>query len=134
MLSRFHRKLGVVLGLFSILMAMLAPEISHVLAANRASNALTEILASASCSAQSAPGKAAESGHGKRVPGAGLADCQVCGYCNLLAHLPALPLARPVAFAATVWTLQIVNAKRLDGVERTPRHAHAQPRAPPFFS
>jgi hypothetical protein len=84
MLARFHLKIGSLLGLLAILTATFAPSVSQTLAANRDGTALSAAL----CSAQSTPDDAPDS-HG--VSHSLASRLQACGYCNLLAHMPALP-------------------------------------------
>ncbi|WP_371881504.1 DUF2946 domain-containing protein [Caballeronia sp. S22] len=126
MLSRFHRKIGCLLGLLAILMSTLAPTVSHALAASRDGTALSGAL----CSAQSTPGDPL----GSRDVSHSLAShWQACGYCNLLAHMPALPSVQPT-FAVTVWAIQHRVATRFESVRRVLPFTAAQPRAPPVSS
>jgi hypothetical protein len=125
MLSRFYRKLGSLVGLFAILMATLAPTISQAVAESRNPAGILDIL----CTAQAPPA----GGHvGKSDPS--LADhMQACGYCSLLAHMPALPMVPP-SFASTVWAIQHPVATRFESVRRILAFTAAQPRAPPLSS
>jgi hypothetical protein len=126
MLSCFYRKLGSLLGLFAILMATLAPTISQAVAESRNPAGILDIL----CSAQTAPA----GGHVGKSDPSSLADhMQACGYCNLLAHMPALPTVTP-SFASTVWAIQHPVATRFESVRRILAFTAAQPRAPPLSS
>lgn len=54
-----------------------------------------------------------------------------CGYCSLLAHMPAVPSAEAL-FSVTVRALQQTVATRFESVQRVEPLTFAQPRAPPF--
>jgi len=123
MVARFHRKIGSLMGLLAILMAIFAPAVSQTLAANRNGSALSAALCSTRSTSADAPAN--------DDPAHSMASHQhVCGYCNLLAHLPALPGAQPVfAIAASQIRQRIAN--RFVSARRVPSFAAAQPRAPP---
>ncbi|MFP3614726.1 DUF2946 domain-containing protein [Paraburkholderia sp. SIMBA_050] len=123
MLARFHLKIGSLLGLLAILMATFAPTVSQTLAASRDGRALSTTL----CSAQSSPDDAPDS-HGASHSLA--SHLQACGYCNLLAHMPALP-GVPVAFAVVVWAILHPISTRFESIRRVLPFVAAQPRAPP---
>jgi len=123
MLRGFCRKLGCLLGLLAILMAMLAPTVSHALADHHEAGRHPASM----CPEHSMSGNASGSEH-TPYPLAG--HWQACGYCNLLAHTPVMPSVQP-AFAATVWAIQHRVATRFESVRRVEPLASAQPRAPP---
>ncbi|WP_027803817.1 DUF2946 domain-containing protein [Paraburkholderia dilworthii] len=126
MLSCFCRKLSFCLGLLAILMATLAPTVSHALAGRNEA-----VLSPASlCSADSTPGD--PSGNEDTSHSLG-AHWHACGYCNLIAHMPVLPSAQP-EFAVTVWVIQHRVATRFESIRRVEPLASAQPRAPPVSS
>lgn len=123
MLSRLSRKLGCVLGLLAILMATLAPTVSHALVDHHAAG----LHPASHCSAHSTPGNAPVL---KETHHSLIAHLQACGYCNLLAHTPVLPSVEP-AFVVTASLIQHRVATRFDSVRRIEPLASAQPRAPP---
>ncbi|WP_233864363.1 DUF2946 domain-containing protein [Paraburkholderia adhaesiva] len=123
MLSRFRQKLGCFLGLLAILMATLAPTVSQALPGTHEAG----LHPGSHCFAHSTPGVTPDNG-GTSHALAG--HWQACGYCNLLAHMPALPSVEP-AFAVTVWAIQHRVATRFESVRRVDPLASAQPRAPP---
>ncbi|MFP3564601.1 DUF2946 domain-containing protein [Paraburkholderia sp. SIMBA_030] len=122
MLRLIHRKIGSILGLLAILMATLAPTVSHTLAADERSEAFPGAL----CSAQS-PGS-------DELPSPEKAThWQACAYCGLLAHMPVLP-SGTVAFAPTDWAIQPTAVPQFQSIRRVFPFTAAQPRAPPFSS
>jgi hypothetical protein len=126
MLSRFHRKIGSLLGLLAILMATLAPTISHVLTASLDDAVLSGSL----CSAQSAPGDASGS---EDISHALTAHWQACGYCSLLFHTPVISGVQ-ATFAVAVQAVQQPIETRFESVRRVEPLTPAQPRAPPVLS
>lgn len=120
MFVRRHSKLLSLFGLLAILMATLAPTISHLLAAGRATAPLctTQTLTAASQLGNHGPSHAAMSG------------ADDCGYCSLLAHMPAVPPA-PARFAVTVRAIAQAKATRFEAVRLASITTAAQPRAPP---
>ncbi|WP_345814310.1 DUF2946 domain-containing protein [Paraburkholderia sp. PREW-6R] len=160
-MSRFHRKIGSWLGLFAILMATLAPTISHTLAALHACAALAgehcdmPSMSSMSsmdsmpsmqeaASVDEAPPVSdppddsgiprADRGHHTH-PGSQTAmpDGDACGYCSLLAHLPVMPSVA-ARFVITIRALEHTVATRFESVRRAEPLTSAQPRAPPFIA
>jgi hypothetical protein len=121
MLSRFHRKIGFMLGLLAILLVTFAPIVSQTLAQSG-----HHAHSHSFCSAQPSPDEA--TGHHSS-----LHDGQACGYCHLLTHAPALPSALAV-LAFTVWAVQHRTATRFKSLRRVLTLTIAQPRAPPFTS
>jgi len=126
MLSRFHRKIGSLLGLLAILMATLAPTISHTLTASRDDAALSGSL----CSAQSAPDDTSGSEDASHSLAA---HWQACGYCSLLFHTPFISGA-PATFAVAVQAVRQPVEIRFESVRRVEPLTPAQPRAPPVLS
>jgi hypothetical protein len=123
MLARARHRLGSWIGLLAILMATLAPTISHLLAANR----LPDVL----CSVRAAND---DGGSGHESPQhsiTGLSDD--CGYCNLLAHIPVVP-AIEAPFVAIAWAIEHRKATRIKSVRRLEPLTASQPRAPPVLS
>ncbi|WP_175108439.1 DUF2946 domain-containing protein [Pararobbsia alpina] len=126
MLSRFNRKIGSFLGLLAILMVTFAPTISQAVAASRDLSALPDALCSAHATSDHQQDNTPD-------PHSIAAHWQACGYCNLLAHMPALPTVQ-ATFAATVWAIQHRIATRFESVRRIASFTAAQPRAPPVSS
>jgi len=56
-----------------------------------------------------------------------------CGYCSLLAHMPAVTGVE-TPFAVTVWSIQHRVATRFESVRRAEPLTFAQARAPPVSS
>jgi hypothetical protein len=151
MLSRFHRKIGSWLGLFAILMATLAPTISHSLAARNGGEAgmggehcsmpsmasMPDTGAMSSMhSMHSMPSmhdQASDDPGSKHAQHAALSDGDACGYCSLLAHMPAVPSVEALFFV-TVRAVQHTVATRFERVRRVEPLTFAQPRAPPSAS
>ncbi|MFL9953839.1 DUF2946 domain-containing protein [Paraburkholderia nemoris] len=154
MLSRFYRKIGSWLGLFAILMATLAPTISHSLAARSGGEAgmggehcsmpsmasMPDMGAMSSMhSMSSMPSMHAQalddpgSKHAQHTQHAAMSDGDACGYCSLLAHMPAVPSVEALFFV-TVRAVQHTVATRFERVRRVEPLTFAQPRAPPFPS
>lgn len=128
-MSRFYRKLGGLLGLFAILMATLAPTISHTLAAGRAHDDLAGMHCDMPSMQHDTPSDEADSDRHSTLSG----DMQDCGYCSLLAHLPVMPSVQAL-FAVTIRAIQQRVAVRFNSVRRIETFNSAQPRAPPFPS
>lgn len=123
MLNRFCRKLGCLLGLLAILMATLAPTVSHALVEHHEAGPHP----ASHCATHSAHGN---SPGDKATSHAMVAHLQACGYCNLLAHTPVLPSVES-APAVTVCLIEHRVAPRFDDVYRVEPLASALPRAPP---
>lgn len=147
-MSRFYQKIGSWLGLLAILMATLAPTISHSLAArsgdesemqgvrcpmpsmpSMASAPVMDSMASMPAMQHDATNPAT----GKHAQHTAMSDGDACGYCSLLAHMPVVPSVEAL-FAVTVRALQHAVATRFESVERVEPLTFAQPRAPPFTS
>ncbi|CAB3717760.1 hypothetical protein LMG24238_04654 [Paraburkholderia sediminicola] len=151
MLSRFHRKIGSWLGLFAILMATLAPTISHSLAARNAGEAgmegehcsmpsmasMSDMEAISSMPSMHAMPSmhdpASDDPGSKHAQHSATSDGDACGYCSLLAHMPAVPSVEALFFV-TVRAVQHTVATRFERVRRVEPLTFAQPRAPPFAS
>lgn len=153
-MSRFYRKIGSWLGLFAILMATLAPTISHTLAARADEGAMSDehcdmpsmasvgsmdamrkdmpdALSAVSGTSGQAAGK--DTGHTGHTGHTAMSDGDACGYCSLLAHMPAVPSVEAL-FVVAVRALQHTVATRFESVRRVEPLTFAQPRAPPFAS
>lgn len=125
-MGRFYRKIGSLLGLLAILMATLAPTISHTLAADLERTAMPPVH----CDMPSMQGEA----HGEKAGQHPLmSNGQDCGYCGLLAHMPTVPSV-PALFSVTVQVIQHRVATRFESVRRVEPLTSAQPRAPPVLS
>ncbi|WP_408215956.1 DUF2946 domain-containing protein [Paraburkholderia sediminicola] len=147
-MSRFYRKIGSWLGLFAILMATLAPTISHTLAARSDESAMSaehcDMPSMASMGsmdsmqddmpdATSVTSNASDQAGDKHTQHTVMSDGDACGYCSLLAHMPAVPSVEAL-FVVTVRALQHTVATRFESVRRVEPLTFAQPRAPPFAS
>ncbi|PRY01159.1 DUF2946 domain-containing protein [Paraburkholderia sp. BL25I1N1] len=153
-MSRFYRNIGSWLGLFAILMATLAPTISHTLAARADEDAMSDEhcdmpsmasmgsmdsmrkdMPDASSVVSGTSGQAAgkDSGHTDHTGHTAMSDGDACGYCSLLAHMPAVPSVEAL-FVVAVRALQHTVATRFESVRRVEPLTFAQPRAPPFAS
>ncbi|AOI43071.1 hypothetical protein WG70_26480 [Burkholderia oklahomensis EO147] len=126
MRSLLHRKIGSMLGLLAILMATLAPTVSHTLSN---SHHFSE-LPSAFCSAQD--GTDATSSDSSPSSEKAV-HWQACAYCGLLAHTPAVP-STTAAFTPTIWTVRATAAAPISPPRRVFPLTAAQPRAPPVLS
>lgn len=124
-MTRFHQKIASLLGLLAILMVTLAPTVSQALAASRSA----ADPAAALCSVH--PRAAADDdARDESNPHSLAAHWHACGYCNLLAHTPALPTPA-VALAVTAATREQQAVVRFETLRRIVVHTAAQPRAPP---
>jgi len=140
-LRRFQRKIGSWLGLIAILMASLAPTISHTLAARADRDPMSAVLCSAASmgSMDAISSIPDESAHVPAAPDdspskhAQMSDGDACGYCSLLAHLPVLPSVEAL-FLVAVRVTQHTVAVRFDSTRRVEPLTFAQPRAPPSAS
>ncbi|WP_404935674.1 DUF2946 domain-containing protein [Paraburkholderia fungorum] len=159
-MSRSYQKIGSWLGLLAILMATLAPTISHSLAARSgdesemqgarcpmpsmpsmpsmasapAMESMDSMDSMASMSAMPAmQHDASNPATGKHAQHTVMSDGDACGYCSLLAHMPVVPSVEAL-FSVTVRALQHTVATRFESVERVEPLTFAQPRAPPLTS
>jgi Protein of unknown function (DUF2946) len=126
MLSRFHQKIGSILGLLAILMATLAPTVSQALAASRDENTMTGMHCSMPSMQDNAPDNTSDT-HSLA------SHWEACGYCSLLAHIPVVPSVQ-ASLVITVQAIQHRVATRFESVRRVEPLTSAQPRAPPFSS
>lgn len=151
MLSRLSRKIGSWLGLLAILMATLAPTVSQTLAAranddapahtHRSTASMREMSSMDDDSACAAPASHPDPVHKHTQQHtqkhtqrhAQASDGDACGYCNLLAHLPALP-AVEAAVVVALRAREHAGATRFESVRRIAAPGFAQPRAPPAVS
>lgn len=159
--------IGSWLGLFAILMATLAPTVSHTLAAWRSASGMQDEhcamvsmapmdgMASmpdmpdmpdmpgmhhgsrmhdmAGKPASNAIVKAASNQATDTHTHTAASDGDACGYCSLLAHMPAVPSVEALFFV-TVRAIQLRVAVRFERVRRVEPLTSAQPRAPPLHS
>ncbi len=156
-MSRFYRKIGSWLGLFAILMATLAPTISHTLAARSDESAMSgehcdmpsmastgsmdslDSMPSMDAMQDDAPDASSVASATSGQPGSdhtrhtAMSGGDACGYCSLLAHMPVVPSVEGL-FVVTVRALQHTAATRFESVRRVEPLTFAQPRAPPFTS
>jgi hypothetical protein len=152
--SRFYRKIGSWLGLFAILMATLAPTISHTLAARSDESAMSakhcdmpsmasmgsmdsmdsmDSMQDDTPDATSVTSIAPDPAGDKHADHTAMSDGDPCGYCSLLAHMPAVPSVEAL-FVVTVRAVQHTVATRFESVRRVEPLTFAQPRAPPSAS
>ncbi|WP_408252976.1 DUF2946 domain-containing protein [Paraburkholderia xenovorans] len=150
-MSRFYRKIGSWLGLFAILMATLAPTISHTLAARSDESGMSaehcdmpsmasmgsmdsmDSMQDDTPDATSVTSSAPDPAGGKHTDHAAMSHGDLCGYCSLLAHMPAVPSVEAL-FVVTVRAVQHTVATRFESVRRVEPLTFAQARAPPSAS
>jgi hypothetical protein len=146
--------MGSLLGLLAILMATLAPTISHMLAANLASDATLQThcdmpsmqhgmtgdamagmdnMAGMDGMDNAVAGRADKQADKSSSRHASMPDGDDCGYCSLLAHMPAVPTVQALFFV-TIRSIQHRAATRFESVRRVEPLTFAQPRAPPAVS
>ncbi|WP_109481296.1 DUF2946 domain-containing protein [Paraburkholderia sp. C35] len=123
MRSRFFRFTGSFIGLLAILMATLAPTISHSLAAMHGGG--ESGMHCSMPSMQHDAGQDASHTH-TSMPGG-----DACGYCSLLAHMPAV-VAPQLVFTQIIQVVLQRIATRFESVRLVEPLAPGQPRAPPF--
>jgi hypothetical protein len=126
MLSRFHNKIGSILGLLAIVMATLAPTVSQALAASRGENGMSGVHCSMPSMQDDAPDDKSDT-HSL------MSHWDACGYCSLLAHMPVVPSVQ-ASLVITARAIQHRVATRFESVRRVEPLTSAQPRAPPFSS
>jgi hypothetical protein len=126
MVSLFHRKIGSILGLLAILMATLAPTVSHVLAGHERVDGLLATYCSAKATSDDGATDQAPD-HQAAFHG------QACAYCGLLAHMPVLPSGKS-DLVPGVWATHRAAMLRLPQVRGIFLFTAAQPRAPPLSS
>ncbi|AOJ80283.1 hypothetical protein WS86_06370 [Burkholderia savannae] len=121
-----HRKIGSLLGLFAILMATLAPTVSHSLSNSRHSGTLPGAVCSARDGSNATPSDTSSSSE-KAI------HEQACAYCGLLAHVPVVPSAT-AEFAPENGARHASSAAPVQPIRRRVPFTTAQPRAPPALS
>lgn len=128
-MRRFHFRLGSLLGTLALLMATLAPVVSHLLAANT--------LPAAQSAVERAPcGMPSMERHVHGASGgadthAAPGDMQDCGYCSFFAHLPVVP-GVPVTLLLVGRLVQSRIAAQFESVRLVAPASHIQARAPPL--
>ncbi|EIN03214.1 hypothetical protein WQE_00090 [Paraburkholderia hospita] len=122
MRSRFFRLTGSFLGLLAILIATLAPTVSHSLA-------MLHGQSDAHCSMPSMQHEASYGSPNAHWP---ISDGEACGYCSLLAHMPAV-IAPRLVFSQIVQVVLHQRATRFESVQLIELRTPGQPRAPPFL-
>lgn len=122
--------LALWMACFAILMAALAPSISHMLASKDGGSAIAEICSVAGISIVSLDQNGAVKKPAPPGSGMNMADCP---YCVLHADMPALP---PSAFAMLPLDAPVALAPQLFYQSPSPLFAWAPPqsRAPPALS
>lgn len=134
-MRRIHLTLGSLLGTLALLMATLAPVVSHLLAAQA-----TPAMHSASpCGMPSMQGDMHAAmqmqGHTHGMQGhddlhaSGSMDD--CGYCSFFAHLPAVT-GVPVPLFVVARLVQSRIATRFESVRLAAPASHSHARAPPL--
>jgi Protein of unknown function (DUF2946) len=125
MFHRRLRKIGSLLGLLAILMATLAPAVSHALASHdRLAQALNTY-----CSTDPAFTDAGTGTSPHSIP----LHWQACAYCSLLAHSPLLSASTATLVSApSDFPLAAVVTR--DDIRARWVFTAAQPRAPPSLS
>lgn len=127
---RFHRASRVLtswIAALAILMAAVAPSISHALGAKTGASWI-EICTSAGAKWVQ-PGDRAD----KKAPAGKTHPFEHCPYCSLHANATAIPAA-PAVLALTISASDLLPAAFLLAPRTLYAWASAQPRAPPQFS
>ena len=133
MRRRLVRKFASLIGLLAILMTTLAPAVSQTLALSARTNAQTNAIIGAHCSA--IPGSAIPASqtrvedHQPSHHAMG-GHWDACGYCNFAAHSPAAALSVNALSAHLAATTLAAMAPTQSAAPRAPLFT-AQPRAPP---
>lgn len=137
--NRCRQKIGVVLGIFAILLSVVAPTISQALRGASAEGTHHALHAHhahhshhthpATVASHLAQAEAAAHHHGSDSwPG-----CDACPYCSLIAHTPMLPGA-PVAFGIPAQPAGFAAPVAAAAFRPYTVLTRAQPRAPPVLS
>ncbi|SIT51678.1 conserved exported hypothetical protein [Paraburkholderia piptadeniae] len=123
---------GSFLGLLAILMAMLAPAVSHSLAALHGGG--ESGMHCSMLSMQHAMHHRMDQGtqHDHPQAHAPMPDGDVCGYCSLLAHMPAV-LVPQLAFTQLTQAVLHRSVTRFESVRLVEPLTPGQPRAPPVL-
>jgi hypothetical protein len=114
---------GSFLGLLAILMATLAPAISHSLAATHGGESGMHCLMPSM--QHNAPD--AQSHAHALIP-----DGDACGYCSLLAHMPAV-IAPQLVFMQVIQAVLHRSATPYESIRLVEPLKPGQPRAPPIL-
>lgn len=128
-MRRFHLRLGSLLGTFALLVATLAPVVSHLLAA-QAMQMATGSVERAPCGMPSM----ARHVHGTAASHANNSmsgDMQDCGYCSFFAHLPVVS-GVPVALFVVGRLVQARIEAQFESVRLVAPASHIHARAPPL--
>jgi Protein of unknown function (DUF2946) len=154
MFARVHLRIGSLIGLLAILMATLAPTISHIVAARRgmdASSAIDSMPTHSMGAMLFMPLHSMGAMHsmhsmhemhemhdrreraGESMPHSSAPNGDDCGYCSFFAHLPAVP-AIETPFLAIAWAIEHRKATRFESIRRHEALTSYQSRAPPAFS
>ncbi|MEX3955304.1 DUF2946 domain-containing protein [Trinickia sp. EG282A] len=146
MFARAHSKIGSVIGLFAILMATLAPTISHIVAASRRADTVCAVhsmhMQSMGPMHDMARMHMAHMMHmmhesnvctNDSTPHSATTHGDDCGYCSLFAHTPAVPTIA-IPFSAIAWAIEHCKAMRFESIRRHEPLTSSQPRAPPVSS
>lgn len=143
MLSRLSRKIGCWLGLLAILLTTLAPTVSQTLAvcadhaamrpAHPTMASMDDMSAMDDDDACATPPATPERTHQHPDTHTQMSNGDACGYCSLLAHLPAMPAVESL-FVVAVRAREHAVATRFESVRRVVALSFAQPRAPPVAS
>ncbi|WP_267904746.1 DUF2946 domain-containing protein [Paraburkholderia acidiphila] len=128
-MRRFHLRLGSLLGTLALLMATLAPVVSHLLSA-QAMQMAPGTVERAPCGmpsmARHVHGASGEAGT-HATPG----DMQDCGYCSFFAHLPVVS-GVPVALFVVGKLVQARIEAQFESVRLAAPASHIHARAPPL--
>lgn len=125
MRSRFLHATGSFLGLLAILLMALVPVFSHALSSARESDGEIGMHCSM-------PSMQPASQHDHADTHGTLLHFDACGYCSLLAHMPAI-VASPLVFAQVVQAVMHTVATRFESARLAEPLRPGQARAPPVL-
>jgi hypothetical protein len=125
MRSRVLRTTGSFLGLLAILLMALAPVFSHTLSSMHEADGELGMHCSM-------PSMQSAAQHDRAGANGTLLHLDACGYCSLLAHMPAI-VAFPVVFALVVQAVMHVAATRFKSARLVEPLRPGQARAPPVL-
>ncbi|WP_080970938.1 DUF2946 domain-containing protein [Burkholderia cepacia] len=136
MSSRCRQKIGALLGIFAILLSVVAPTISQTLRGASAEGAHHSLHAhhahhvhpAAEVAHLAEVGSAAHHHGSDSWPG-----CDACPYCSLIAHTPTLPGA-VVAFGIPAQPARLAASAVVAAFRPYTVLTLAKPRAPPVLS
>ncbi|MFP4827271.1 DUF2946 domain-containing protein [Paraburkholderia sp. BR10879] len=126
---RFHLRLGSLLGTLALLMATLAPVVSHLLAA-QAMQMAPGTVERAPCGMPSMEHHV-HGASGTAGTHATSGDMQDCGYCSFFAHLPVVS-GVPVALFVVGRLVQARIAAQFESVRLVAPAGYIHARAPPL--